>query len=116
MVFRGFAIFGIICAALSVTAPSLAQAASQLYEMSGEVRAISKRTIVLRDGGEEFEFDRKGIKSTLPADLKAGDRVTVRYRMEAMRVRKNGEMPGEAATESPIPAVPIIDDRAFFPG
>jgi hypothetical protein len=90
--------------------------AGPIYEMTGEVTKLSPRTITLRSDAEVFEFDRHALKGQLPSHLKTGDHVTVHYRMEAMRVSRSKDMPGEVAPSSTIPALPRIDDRAFFPG
>jgi hypothetical protein len=63
-----------------------ALAAGRTYQYSGSVKDASKTQLSVDKGGEVWDFVVD--ESTKGADVKAGDKVTVTYRMLATRVEK----------------------------
>ena len=76
-----------VVAGTVMTAAAGAWAAAKTYQYTGSVTAVSDKQLSVDKGGEVWDFaldaDSKGA-----AGLKAGDKVTVTYRMFVTRIDK----------------------------
>jgi hypothetical protein len=104
---------------LSVAVPGASWAARS-YHFSGRVTGVRGDTISVSHGVETLEFRRETPKLL---HLKIGERITIRYRLEAESaepVQPARQQPGRAAPTE-YPSSPplekkhiLLDDRAFY--
>jgi RNase P/RNase MRP subunit p29 len=73
-------LLAILCAAI----PALGES-DKAYQVTGPVVEVTKDMIVVMKGKDRWEIARDA-SSKVPADVKAGDKVTVYYRMTATEV------------------------------
>jgi hypothetical protein len=62
-----------------------AWSAAKTYQVTGPVLALTADTITVQKGKDRWEIGRDA-GTTMPADVKVGDKVTVEYRMTATTV------------------------------
>src|SRR5262245_22235083 len=60
-------------------------AAAKTYQVTGPVVEVNSDMIVVMKGKDRWEIARDA-SSKIPADVKAGDKVTIHYRMTATEV------------------------------
>ena len=70
-----------------ILAPAAALAKAKTYQFTGQITAQDKGTLtVKKDAKETWEFDLGEVKAA--AGLKVGDKITVKYRMQATDIEK----------------------------
>jgi hypothetical protein len=93
---------------------SMAFGAAKQYSITGEITGVSPDSVTVKQGVEEFQFNKKDLPSDSAQKMKKGDKVTLFYSMDAKRVttaQEAGEArPGEVA---PGKQHIIQDDRVF---
>jgi hypothetical protein len=73
------------CAVAALLSPAVALGAAKTYQVTGPVLELNADAIVVKKGADRWEIARDA-GSTVPADLKVGDNVTIMYRMTAVTV------------------------------
>jgi hypothetical protein len=76
-----------LLAAVSLAFSSAALAGGKTYQVTGPVLEATDSMIAVQKGKERWEIARDS-SSKVPADVKAGDKVTVTYTMTATEVEK----------------------------
>jgi len=74
-----------------------AAAAAKTYQVTGPVVEVRSDAIVVKKGTENWEIAKDASTKTTGGEPKAGDKVTVTYRMTAASI----EMKPAAATKAP---------------
>ena len=70
---------------LAAFSAGYAFAATKTYQVTGPVLEVSADKLVVQKGKDRWEIARDA-GTTVPADLKVGDKVTIQYRMIAASV------------------------------
>jgi hypothetical protein len=73
----------VLVASLLAVSPALA-AGAKTYQVTGPVLEVSPTMIVVQKGTDRWEIERNA-STAAPADLKVGDKVTIEYRMIAVK-------------------------------
>jgi hypothetical protein len=101
-----------LCGLLVYT--GVAFGAAKQYSITGEITNVSPDSVTVKQGVEEFQFNKKDLPADSSQKMKKGDKVTLFYSMDAKRVttaQEAGEArPGEVA---PGKQHIIQDDRVF---
>jgi len=82
----------VLAGALSV-APfftGLAAETAKTYQVTGPILEITDKMIVVQKGDERWEIARE-TNAALSSELKVGDKVTIHYRMHAVRVESKSD-------------------------
>jgi|GEM_PF-3075433 len=95
---------------------------AKLYHVTGILDHVDAKSVILNSHGENYEFDRSSISSKLPANLKAGDSITIYYSMDAKKMSKQGrgnqsagEVPKSSdKSDDELKKGIIDDDRTFY--
>ena len=83
--------------ALSVVLSAISLAASlKTYQVTGPVLEVNAERLVVQKGSERWEIARDSL-TRMPSDVKVGDKVTIEYRMTAIKVESKGAAKSEAA-------------------
>lgn len=69
---------------------SISSAAVKTYQVTGIVKSVTADTIVVDKGKEVWELARDGATKVV-GDLKAGNKVTIEYRMTATKIEVKQE-------------------------
>lgn len=77
--------FVLFASALLLSATAALAAAAKSYQVTGPVTEINDSYITVQKGNEKWQIARDG-STKLPADMKVGSKVTVRYTMTAAEV------------------------------
>ena len=86
--------------------------ASDTYQVTGPVTAVTSENITLKKGKENFNV-ALGTGVTVPTDVKVGSKVTVHYTITATKVESK-DKPAPAKKES-APAKPAKAPKAAAP-
>jgi hypothetical protein len=95
-----------LLAAASLALSSAAFAGVQDYQVTGPVAEVNDSMIVIEKGAKKERFEIARDSSTkISGDVKAGDKVTVHYKMTATEVEVKAGKGGkkEAAKPAPTP-------------
>lgn len=91
------------------------KADESLQKMTGIVQGVSKDKVQVQDelGRRILEIERNDKDSKVPKDIKAGDHITIWYKVdvEKIAIRKQSQQPGQAEPER---LKPLQDDRIFY--
>jgi hypothetical protein len=79
-------------------AASVAFAGVNTYQVTGPVLELTKDKIVVQKGKEKWEIALDAA-TKVPADVKVGSKVTVKYEMKATSIESKGEKAKEKGKE-----------------
>jgi hypothetical protein len=99
-----------LLAAVSLAFSSAALAGGKTYQVTGPVLEATDSMIAVQKGKERWEIARDS-SSKVPADVKAGDKVTVTYTMTATEVEKKEAKADKAAKKEDKAAKPAASPK-----
>jgi hypothetical protein len=97
------------------------ECAAKLYQFTGTITHVANDTISVKNGAEEFEFNRSQLHA--PQSVKEGQQITVFYRLDAKRItppqqageaRPNEMAPPSQNDQDNMKGNVIQDDRTFL--
>ena len=85
----------VIIVAVGFSAAVVLAASAKSYQVTGPVVEVNNDMIVVMKGKDRWEIARDA-SSKIPADVKAGDKVTIHYKMIVTEVESKGAAKPEA--------------------
>lgn len=82
--------FAVAVLAVGLLVPGFARAAAKTYQVTGNVVELKDATITVDKDGEKFEMERNA-QTKVTGELKAGEKVTARYRMTSNIAKAAGK-------------------------
>jgi hypothetical protein len=99
-----------ICASVSANTG----VAAKQYSITGEVTNTTPDSVTVKQGVEEFQFNKKELSADSAQKMKKGDKVTIFYSMDAKRVTTAQEAGEARPGEVPPGKQHIIEDDRVF--
>lgn len=97
MIFKNVQMLGLV-SMLALLGTTSAGAAQKSYQVTGNVVSVSDSSIVVDKGKEMFEMSRTADTKT-SGDVKVGDKVMVKYTMQAVAIETKGDSKSAVKSE-----------------